>query len=97
MMIDFDELLRIILYVGLIVLVIIVIILGIRLMKTLKKVDGLLDDVNVKITKVNGVFDIIDKTTDYASLISDKILNGIYSFISVFTKRKKGNDNNEEE
>ena len=97
MMIDFNELLKIVLYISLIVLVIILIVLGIRLLKTLKKVDGVIDDVNGKMSRINGIFDIIDKTTDYASLLSDKVLNGIYSLINVFTKRKKGNDKNEEE
>ena len=97
MMIDFNELLKIVLYISLIVLVIILIILGIRLLKTLKKVDGVIDDVNGKMSRINGVFDIIDKTTDYASLLSDKLLNAIYSVINVFTKKKKGIDKNEEE
>ena len=96
-MIDFNALLGILLYVGLIVLVVILIILGIKLIKTLKKIDGVIDDVNGKMNKLSGIFDIIDKTTDYASLISDKVLNGIYSLVSVFTKRKKGHDKYEEE
>ena len=95
MMIDFNELLKIVLYISLIVLVIILIVLGIRLLKTLKKVDGVIDDVNGKMSRINGVFEIIDKTTDYASLISDKVLNAIYSVINVFTKKKKGNDKSE--
>ena len=47
--------------------------------------------------KLTGVFDIIDRTTDYASLVSDKVLNAIYSVVNIFTKRKKGQDKNEEE
>ena len=95
MMIDFYEALKIMLFTCLIVLVIILIILGIKLIKTLKKVDGVIDDVNTKISSVDGLFNIIDKTTDYASLFCDKILGTLYSLVSVFMKKKKGNDENE--
>ena len=77
MTVDLYEFLGLLLYVSLIVLVIIFIVLGIKLIKTLNKVDNVIEDVNVKMNKVDGVFDIIDKTTDYASSISDKIVNGI--------------------
>lgn len=96
-MIDFNAFLNILLYIGLIVLVIILIVLGIKLIKTLKKIDSVIDDVNGKMNKLTGIFDIIDKTTDYASLISDKVLNAIYSLVNVFTKKKKGHDKDEEE
>ena len=97
MVIDLNEFLLILLYTSLIVLVIISIILGINLINTLKKIDAIVDDVNGKMTKVNGVFDIIDKTTDYASSISDKIIGAISSFVSVLIRKKKGNDDNEQE
>lgn len=95
MMIDINEFLLIALYSFLIVLVIIFIILGIRLIKTLKKVDEVIDDVNNKMDKVDGVFSIIDKTTDYASSISDKIINGLSNFINGILKKRKGNDEDE--
>lgn len=95
MMIDLTEFLAILLYFGLIVLVIICIVLGINLIKTLKKVDKVIDDVNGKMNKVNGVFDIIDRTTDYASSISDKIISAISSFVGVLLRKKKGNDDDE--
>lgn len=65
-------------------------------MKTLKKVDGVIDDVNTKISSVDGLFSIIDKTTDYASLVSDKLLGALSNLISVFIKKRKGNGSNEE-
>ena len=95
MMIDVNEFLAILLYIVLIILVIVFIVLGIKLMKTLSKVDKVIDDVNGKMTKVDGIFDIIDRTTDYASSISDKIISGITSFVSILFKKKKGNDEDE--
>lgn len=95
MVINLNDLLTLILFVLLIILVIIFIIVGIRLIRTLKKVNIVIDDVNVKMNKVDGVFDIIDKTTDYASSISDKIVNGISNLIGSLLRKKKGNDNDE--
>jgi len=97
MMVNVNDLLVVVIYGLLIALIIIFIILGIQLIKTLKKVDGVIDDVNEKITKVNGVFDIIDRTTDYASAISDKVISVISNFISVLLRKKKGKDKNGEE
>ena len=47
--------------------------------------------------KVDGVFNIIDKTADYASSISDKIINSISGFINALIKRKKGKKEDEQE
>ena len=91
-MVDIEVALRACLYIALIVLVIVFIVLGIRLIKTLKKVDTILDDVDEKMGKVNGVFDIIDKTTDVAVGVSEKIITRISGFIEGIFKRKKGND-----
>ena len=97
MTIDLFQFLNFILYICLIILVIIFIIVGIKFIKTLKKVDNVIDDVNVKMNKVDGVFDIIDKTTDYASSISDKIIGAITGFIGTLLRKKKGNDQDEKE
>lgn len=95
MMINLNELLGLILYISCIILVIVFIVVGIKLIKTLKKVDNVIEDVNEKIDKVEGVFDIIDKTTDYASSIGDKIISGISNFISALLRKRKGNDEDE--
>lgn len=95
MLVNVNELLTLVLFAVLIILVIIFIILGIKLIRTLKKVDEVIDDVNGKMNKVNGVFEIIDKTTDYASTISDKIINTLSNFVGILFKKKKGNDDDE--
>ena len=95
MMVDLNELLGLVLYMFSIILVIVFIVLGIKLIKTLKKVDAVIDDVNEKMDKVDGVFDIIDKTADYASGISDKIISGISSFVGLLLGKKKGKSDDE--
>lgn len=90
MTIVLDEMLPCILYVALIIFVIVLTILVIKLMKTLKKLDGILLDVDQKMKKVDGVFNLIDTTADFANNISDKIINGISNFVGMIFKKKRG-------
>ncbi len=96
-MVNLSDILTIMLYMFLIILIIILIILGIKLIRTLKKVDNVIEDVNDKMSKVNGVFNMIDRTTDFAAEISDKVIGTLSKFINVLTRKKKGKDKNEEE
>lgn len=95
MTVNLNDALVLVLILALIILVVIFMILGIKLIKTLKKVDEVIDDVNLKMNKVNGVFEIIDKTTDYASTISDKIIGTLSNFVNSLLKKKKGKEENE--
>ena len=92
MTIELVEILPVLLYVSLIALVIALIVLVVQVINTLKKVDIILDDVNKKMVKVDGVFNIIDNVTDYAAGMSDKIIGGITNIINLIFRRKKGND-----
>lgn len=90
--------LPIVLYILLIVLIIVLVILVIRMIGTLSKVDKVVDDVNVKVRKLDGVFNIVDTTADALSLVSDKFVGMIANFLlKVFTKKskKKEEDSNE--
>lgn len=92
-MIDVKDLFLVILYIVLIILVVVSIIAVIKLMKTLKKVDKIVDDVDVKVNKLNGLFNIIDSTTDAITSFSDKIIDGVSNGIAkLFSKKKKGDD-----
>lgn len=95
MLVDLNEFFTILLYLLLITLIIIFTVLGIKLIRTIKRVDNVLDDVNEKMEKVDGVFNVVDKATDYAALISDKIIGAVSGFIGSFMKKKKGNDEDE--
>ena len=91
----FDILLPILIGV-LIVLVIFLIGLVIKLINTVEKVNGILDDVNRKLIKVDGLFDLIDRTADCASNFSDKIVTSISNTINkIFRRKKKGLDEDE--
>ena len=95
MTIDMNIFLPTLLYLCLIVLVIVFIVIGIKLIKVLDKADSVLDEVNKKMESVNGVFNIVDKTTSFANTISDKIIDSIAHLLSNLFKRKKGNDEDE--
>ena len=51
---------------------------------------------NIKLDKVNGVFDIVNKSTDAISMISDKIVNGTMTLVSKIFKNKKREDDFDE-
>lgn len=77
-----------------IALIIIFIVLGIKVIKFISKMNGVIDDVEKSIQKTNNMFSVIDKIADYTSNISDRLIGGIFNFVSRIFKRK-GNDTNE--
>lgn len=91
-----SDILPIILYLLLAILVLVLIILIIRLIKTLSKVDKIVEDVANKSSKLDGVFNFIDNTTDTLNIMSDKLASMVVTGISnVFKRKTKGEDENE--
>ncbi len=85
-----NAVLPVLLYTFGIILLIVLIILGIRMIQLLDKVDKLTDDVSNKVSSLDNLFTIIDKTADGISQINDKIVNCISSFLlSLFSKIRK--------
>lgn len=92
MFLDFLEFfLPIVINLLLIILLIVGIILGVRLIKTINKVDRVVEDVNDKVQSLNGLFSIIDFTTDKIVSITDMITDGISGLIGKMFKRKNKN------
>ena len=82
--------LLIVIYSLIAVLLVVLIIFVIRLFSTLSRLNKTLDDVNTKIEKLNGLFNIIDNTTDYISVVSDKFIDRVTGLIdNWFSKKKK--------
>lgn len=82
--------LPIVIYFLLIILIIIAIVLGIKLIMTVNKVDKILDDVNEKMESVGEIFNIIDFVTGKINAISETIFGAITGAISkVFKKINK--------
>jgi len=83
------EFLPIVIYVLLIIILIVGIVLAIKCLITLDKVEKVVDNVNQKIKALDGLFHIIDTTTDRIVLITDKVVEGVTSLVAnLFTKKK---------
>lgn len=91
-MINIDTLLRIIIYISCIILLIIGIILEIRLLRLTDKADRLLTTIENKINSLNGIFNIIDRTTTSIELIGNKVIDKVGSLFTKIFKRKKEED-----
>lgn len=90
------EALSIILYVLGSTLLVVLIILGIKLIITVNKINAVVDDVNKKVGSLNGLFSMIDMTTDKLALLSDRMVDGITFLIKkLFKSKRKEEDNNE--
>lgn len=87
------EFLPIIVYILLIIILIIGIVLAIKCLITLDKVEKVVDNVNEKVKSLDGLFHIIDTTTDKIVLVADKVVEGITSLVvSLFQSKKKTNE-----
>lgn len=84
-----NEVFPIILYLLGSILLIVLIVLGLRLIKTLSRVDILIDDVNAKSSKLNGVFDIVDNTADALASVSDMAVGFITRSVNRIINRKR--------
>ena len=88
----------VILYILGIILLIALIVLCIKLFSTLKKVDRVVDDISDKSNKLDGLFGIIDKSTDAVSSLTDKVIEFIVgSLTNLFSRKKKIKEENEDE
>lgn len=72
------------------ILLIALIVLTIKLIKTVNKLNNVIDDVENKTQKLNGLFNIVDATTDALSNISDKVVDFIVNgILGIFNKKNK--------
>lgn len=95
-MVNINDFFTIILFTLLSILLVVLIILGIKMIKTLKKVNAVVDDIDNKQKKLNGLFNVVDGATDALSTISDKFVSAFMSAITgLFKKKKKENDEDE--
>lgn len=93
-MIKMTEYLTVLLYALGSILLVILIILGIKMINTMNKIDVVVDDINKKVKSLDGFFSIIDFTTDKLAMLSDRLVDSVSSLIKRIFKRKE--DNNEE-
>lgn len=72
------------------VLLIILIILGVKLIYTINKMNVILDDAYNKANSLNTFFNAIDSITDMISTVSDSVVASVTNIIGkIFHKNKK--------
>lgn len=83
--------LPIVIYFLIIAILVVGIILGIKLVSTLNRVDKVVEDTQRKMDSLNGIFSVIDFFTDKISALSDRLVDTISDFFvnKLFKKRRK--------
>lgn len=85
-----SEIMPIILYFLLSVLVIVAIVFIYKLIHTVDKANQVLDDVYVKVKKLDNFFEIVDKSADAINMVTDKVTGIITgSILKIFKKKRK--------
>ena len=83
--------LPLVIYMLLIALLIIGIVLGIKTIITMNKLEKVVDNVNEKVESLNSMFSVIDFTADKLTLIAYKIVDVTGNLFSkLFFRKKKG-------
>ena len=91
-----SDVLPVVLYVLGSILLVVLIILGIKLIVTMNKIEDVVDDINKKVKSLNGLFSIVDATTDKLALLSDSVVDVVSSIIRRIFKKKGDNEENEQ-
>lgn len=91
------ETLQVILYVLGAILLTVLIILGIKLIGTLNKINEVVDDINRKVKTLDGFFSLIDYTTDKITSVGDKVVGLASSIINKIKGNKEESEENIDE
>ena len=88
-MIDVNTFLLMLLYVLGAILLVCLIVFVIKLISTVTRVNGILDDVDNKIAKLDKAFNLVDTVTDGLALVSDKLVDVVSNLIRKLFNRNK--------
>ena len=91
-MIDINSFFMILIYILGSILLVVLIVLGIKLINTVTKIDKLLDETHSKIKSLDRMFNIVDVITDSMAIISDKIVDAICYWIKKIFIKEKGKE-----
>lgn len=81
--------LTVVLYVLGSILLVVLIILGIKLIITMNKIEVVVDDINKKVKTLDGFFSLVDTTTDKLAMLSDKFVEMTSSLVKKIFRRKE--------
>lgn len=89
---EFVEILPIIFYLLGIILICILIVVGIRLLQVLDRMDRLISNLDEKINSLNNIFNVVNRATTGIDLISARVANTFISVLDKIFRRKKRKD-----
>lgn len=98
-MIDVNTFLTMLIYILGAVLIVTLIVLVIKMINTIDRLNGIMDEVTTKLNKFDKAFRIVDVVTDNMALVSDKLVDLLSNFIrKIFNKKniRKEDDLNEQ-
>ena len=78
-----------VMYSLLIVLIIVLIILGIRMLETVTRINTLLDDLEKKMDSMSGLFNVMDFITTKATIVTDTVASTIMGAVRSLVKKRK--------
>ena len=87
-----SDLLPIIFYTLLSILVVFIIVFVYKLTKTLDKTNMLLDDVYVKVKKLDNLFEVIDRGADTINVMTSKVVDVIVGAFGRLLRKKRKDD-----
>lgn len=90
-----SSLLPIIFYTLLSILVVFVIVFVYKLTKTLDKTNMLLDDVYIKVKKLDNLFEVIDRGADTINSMTSKVVEVLIGAASKVFKKKRKDEEDE--
>ena len=72
------------------ILLVVLIVLSVKLIYTINRINQVLDEVELKISKFDKAFNLVDIVTDNMALVSDKLVDGIsYVIRRLFVRKSK--------
>lgn len=91
------ETLTVIIYVLLIILIMVAIVIGVKLIMLLNKVDLLVDDVTKKVKTFDRMFEIVDVFNNKMSALGETVVGFLSGGIKKLFKSRKKHDYDKEE
>lgn len=84
-----NEVLPVILYILGAILLVALIVLTIKLIVTMNKIDKIVDNITVKVGILDELFNVISMFTGKFAIVTDKMVDGLASLIEKLFKRKE--------
>ena len=84
-----SEVLPVILYIVGAILLVALIVLTVKCIITMNKIEKVVDNITVKVKTLDGVFEIIGVVTGKFTYITDRIIDSVSSLIEKIFKRKE--------